>query len=230
MPLPTLETPKYTLTLPSTKQKIEYRPFLVKEEKVLMIAQQSDDSNTMFRAMIDIVDACTFNKLLVDKLSNVDLEYIFLKLRAKSVGESVELNMICDECKQENPVSIDIDDIKVKYSRKKVEPTIQLTDDVGVVCTYPTVKSVMRVKKDDPTEIISCAIESIFDKENTYNLEEESPEEINKFIETLNFQQLKKIQDFIDTAPKIQHTVKFQCSKCNSENSKLVQGAENFFV
>jgi len=194
MPLPTLETPKYTLTLPSTKQKIEYRPFLVKEEKVLMIAQQSDDSNTMFRAMIDIVDACTFNKLLVDKLSNVDLEYIFLKLRAKSVGETVELNMICDECKHENPISINIDDIKVKYSRKKVEPTIQLTDDVGVVCTYPTVKSVMRVKKDDPTEIISCAIESIFD--NITNDKIMSPQEMMTEIHVLQ-NRLNKLQEHI---------------------------------
>lgn len=230
MPLPTLETPKYTLTLPSTKQKIEYRPFLVKEEKVLLLAQQSEDSDTIFRAMIDIVDACTFNKLLIDKLSNVDLEFIFLKLRARSVGETVDLNVFCDKCEEPNQITIDIDDIKVKYSRKKVDPTIQLTEDVGVVCTYPTVKALMRVKRDNPSEVISCVIESIYDAENTYNLEDETPEEINKFIDTLNMQQLAKIQEFIQTVPKIQHTVKFECSKCNHKNSKLIQGAESFFV
>jgi predicted house-cleaning noncanonical NTP pyrophosphatase (MazG superfamily) len=230
MPLPTLETPKYTLTLPSTKQKIEYRPFLVKEEKILLLAQQSEDSDTIFRAMIDIVDACTFNKLLIDKLSNVDLEFIFLKLRARSVGETVDLNVFCDKCEEPNQITIDIDDIKVKYSRKKVDPTIQLTEDIGVVCTYPTVKALMRVKRDNPSEIISCVIESIYDSETTYNLEDETPEEINKFIDTLNMKQLSKIQEFIQSVPKIQHTVKFECSKCNHKNSKLIQGAESFFA
>ncbi|HIJ51412.1 MAG TPA: baseplate protein [Nitrospinae bacterium] len=231
MPLPTLETPTYTLSLPSTKQKVDYRPFLVKEEKVLMIAQQSEDQTAIFRAMLDVVDACTFGKLMVEKLSNVDLEFILLKLRGKSVGESVEVKMLCDDCQHGNPVSINLDDIKVKYPRKKADPKIQLTDSVGVICAFPTVKALMSVKKDDPAEIIASAIETIFDADNTYSVEDETPEEVAKFIDSLTFSQLKKIQDFISSAPKISHTVKYDCKECGKKGiSKVIEGAESFLA
>lgn len=197
----------------------------------MMIAQQSEDQNTIFQAIIDVVDACTFGKLDVEKLSNVDLEFIFLKLRGKSVGESVELNMICEDCQHENPVSINLEDIKVKYPRKKVDPKIQLTEDVGVVCAFPTVKSVMSAKKDDPAELIASGIKTIFDADNTYLVEEESPEEISKFIDSLSFSQLQKIQEFIGSAPKISHTVKYDCGGCGKKSiSKVVEGAESFLA
>ena len=229
MALPILETAKYTLTLPSTKKKIEYRPFLVKEEKILLLAQQSGKTEQMFSAMREIVDACTFQKLDIPNLCIFDLEFIFLKLRAKSVGEIVELEFKCKECEAQNPVSINIDTVSVKYPRKKADSKIQLTDQIGVICTYPKVKSMHLMQSGDPFDMISTALESIYDSEQVYSVSDESPEEIQRFIESLSHKQIEKITEYLLTAPSVSHKVKFDCNSCSKKNEVVVEGTESFF-
>lgn len=238
MALPTIEAPKYEVKIPSTGKRIQYRPYLVKEEKILMIASESEDQTQIMTAVKDVIRACTYEKVDPDKLTTFDLEYIFLKLRAKSVGETSKVSIKCEKCEKPTVVEINIDAIEIDMSGRNSASKIQLTDKIGVNMTYPSMKAAARaaenIEKDKINSamdvVISC-VDSIFDEKKVYPASESSRDELIAFIESLNQTQFGKIQEFIQEMPKLKHTVDFTCSNkdCKCANSITLEGMANFF-
>ena len=234
MALPTISSPKYTLQIPSTKKTVEYRPFLVKEEKILLIAQESGDNSQIIKAMKDVVSECTFSKVNVDSLTSFDLEYIFIKLRTKSVGENSNINIKCDKCSEPNEYAINLDEIEVDFSGTE-NSRIMITDTVGVNMKYVSVadmeilSNVQDNKGDLILNTVIASIDSIFDSEKIYPTSESTTVELETFINSLNRTQMAKIEKFIATIPKLQHTASFKCSSCKCENSTVISGAQSFF-
>tara|TARA_B100001287_G_C22485529_1_gene436450 strand:- start:29 stop:733 length:705 start_codon:yes stop_codon:yes gene_type:complete len=234
MNLPKIETPKYELTVPSTGEEVRYRPFLVKEEKVLLIAQEAGGEADLLAAMGDVVTSCTFGKINVSKLASFDLEYIFLKLRAKSVGEEAEIGIKCEECDEVNKVTVNLDAVEVTKG-KPLPKKIQLNETIGIVPQYIKVIDLINIsKKTDKGDIltasIAASIENIYDEENVYPIAEASDNDVKEFIESLNKSQIEKIEEVVSGAPKLQETVSFTCAKCGAKNEKVLTGIESFFV
>jgi len=234
MALPILTSLKYTLTVPSTQKTIEYRPFLVKEEKILLIAQESADNEEIIAAMKNIISACTFEKVDPNTLTTFDLEYIFLKLRSKSVGELTDINCKCSKCEAFTKTTINLDEIKFDFNPKK-DKVIMLTDKVGLNMRYIQVKDMnalmndTREKGDMITDVVIASIASIFDDAGVYSSEQTSRSEMETFINSLNRSQMSHIETFIAEAPKLAHTVNFTCKSCKEENTLELVGAQSFF-
>lgn len=237
MALPVMKTPTYEMTIPSTKQVVKFRPFLVKEEKALMIAQQSDDANTMVNTLKGVIDACTFGKVDVNKLAMFDIEYIFVQLRAKSVGEISELIFSCKQCgdpKAKIKINIDLTQLEVKFDPDH-KTDIQLFDNVGVKMKYPSIATVNKLKGANAEDvdtifniIIDC-IDSIYDEDNIYAAAEQSKEELTEFINNLTQDQFAKLQNFFETMPKLEKKLEFDCPVCGFHHNQTIQGLEGFF-
>lgn len=238
MALPKIETPKYELTIPSTSEKVTYRPYLVKEEKVLMMAMESDDNQQMARALKEVVSACVdfpVNGSDVEDLAMFDLEYIFSQLRAKSVGETTEVGMSCEECEKKNDVEIVLEDVYVKTEDGKSQ-NIQITDTIGVSMKYPSVDAVLKTQGAGDSKqldqvfslIISC-IDSIYAGDEVYDARQQEHSELNEFIESLNSEQFSRIQGFIEQMPQASLDVSFKCLSCGHDNQYTVRGLANFF-
>ena len=233
MALPVLNTPNYEMVGPSTGEKVEYRPFLVKEQKVLMIAQESEDQNQIVKAIMDIVRTCTFGK--VDKpesLPTFDLEYMFLMIRAKSVGSEVNVNVLCpDDNETRVEALINIDDVKVSglEGHKK---DIQLTDDIGMTMKYPTMGMVAGFGQDSAKvteltfDLLEKSIASVYDKEQVYD--DMNAKDLREFIESMNTEQFTKMQTFFDTMPKLKHTVKVTNPNTGVESDVVIEGLQSF--
>ena len=237
MALPVMKTPTYDMTIPSTKQVVKFRPFLVKEEKALMIAQQSDDASTMVNTLKGVIDACTFGKLDVNKLAMFDIEYIFVQLRAKSVGEISELIFSCKQCgdpKAKIKINIDLTKLEVNFDPEH-RTDIQLFDNVGVKMKYPSIATVNKLKNagaDDVETIFSImidCIDSIYDEENIYSAAEQTKEELSEFINNLTQDQFAKLQHFFETMPKLEKKLEFDCPVCGFHHTQTIQGLEGFF-
>jgi len=235
MPLPVLETPKYIFTVPSTKKRIEYRPFLVKEEKILMIAQETKDPDQIVKAIKDIITTCTFEKIDIDKCTNYDIEYLFLKLRAKSIGETATVGVACKECNKPNDVEINLENVNIIYPKVKPSPIIKITDSVGLTLKPLTLSDSERIGKlessdDILNQSLISSIETIYDSSNTYSVPNDcSEEELITFIESLNHKQLEAIQEFISGQPALKHTVEFECIHCKHKNKIELEGIQSFF-
>lgn len=234
MPLPILESPKYNITIPSTGKIVEIRPFLVKEEKILLIAQESGENSQMISAMKDIITACTFQKVNPDDLTTFDLEYIFLKLRSKSIGENTTISVKCKECDHKTNVSVNLDEINV-ITPNEVEKTIMLTSTIGVNMRYIKTRDISKLTNTDKketdliTDIIISSIESIFDESKVYLTDNSNREELVTFVNSLNHEQLNKLQKFIESAPKLEKDIAFTCSSCKCKNDIKLSGIQSFF-
>ena len=234
MALPTLQSPKYTVEIPSNKKVIEYRPFLVKEEKIMLMAQESQDSREMLQAMKDIINACTFDKVDITTLTSFDLEYIFLKLRSKSVGEISNVKIECTECKSPHDLQINLDDIKVNINPDAIS-TIMLTDTIGVNLRYIRVKDMALLSDDTKNQseiiedVIIASMESIFDDTAVYPTDTSTRAELQTFINSLNRAQMAKIETFIAETPKLEEKINFKCKKCSHQNDIVLSGIQSFF-
>ena len=234
MALPKLVSSKYTLTVPSTGEVVEYRPYLVKEEKVLMTAFESKDKSQMIAALRDTIAGCTEGKVNIDTLAIFDFEYIFLKLRSKSVGETSKIGVKCTACDARNEVEVNLEEVNVSKAQKK-NNKVELTDEVGIMLRYPTVKGLYKqlthakTEADQSMATIISAIESIYDAENVYASENETEKSLMDFLDSLTADQFKKISAFFTDMPKLKHDVKFDCIKCSEKNSITLEGLENFF-
>ena len=232
--LPKLETPTYSAVLPSTGEQVEYRPFLVKEEKILMIAQESNDNSAMMKALRNIIKACTFNKVNPSKCTTYDIEYLFLKLRAVSVGETAELQFKCEECGEFNTVEINLNDIELVYPDENPETDIKLTENVGIKLKPVSVDDVETLSDiNNPknfTKAIAAVIDVIYDQENVYKVSDTSEKEVLEFIDNLSHTHLEKIQNFIEKQPQLKYTVEYTCSKCGHENKVELIGMQSFFM
>lgn len=237
MALPVMSTPTYELTVPSSKQKVKFRPFLVKEEKALLIAQQSEDQSIMLDTLKNVIKTCTSNKLDVEKLAMFDIEYIFTQLRARSVGEMSELIFSCLECndpKAKMHVNIDLTTLEVKFNEEHTN-VIKLFNDVGVKMKYPGL-SLINKMKDAPKgdvalvfDVVIECIDSIFDEENVYPAHEQTKEELEDFINNLTQEQFVKVQRFFETMPKLEKDIEFDCPVCNHHHKHTIQGLDSFF-
>ena len=233
MPLPVLEAAKYTAKVPSTGKMIEYRLFLVKEEKILMVAQESNDSSQIIRALKDIIYTCTFEAVKPNELTIYDLEYLFLQLRSKSVGESSELRFKCSKCDAQNDVDVDLSSIDVKFPEEKVDNKIELTDTVGVVLRPLSIGKTEELSKLKEDEMfngsIAACIESIYDADNVYMADDTSNKEMTDFIDSLSHAHLAAIQKYVEAQPSLQEDIKFQCLSCGEVNEITLKGLDSFF-
>lgn len=235
MALPRIDSPKYELKVPSTGELVEYRPYLVKEEKILMMAMETKDQQQMIRALRDVIAGCTEGKIQADNLAMFDLEYVFLKIRGKSVGETTKVAMKCKSCDHKNEVNINLDEVEVQGEVKK-NAKVALTDTVGVILKYPTVKGIQKQlgkQGGDDREVtmaaVASAIESIYDATDVYPTEDEKAEDVINFLDSLTSSQFKKISEYFEDMPRLKHEVKFTCASCKSENSQILEGLTNFF-
>ena len=237
MALPKLTTPTYELEVPSTDEKIKYRPFLVREEKILLIALESEESTDILNAVKDIVAECTFNKLKIGDMPMFDIEYIFLNIRAKSVGEVSQLKLKCpDDDETFAEVEVDLSKVSVQVD-KGHNPKIELTKDMGLIMKYPSIDSfagsgITNITTDNMLDVIGSCILQIYDKkgEEVFEAKDQTAKELNNFIEQLSSTQFKDIQKFFDTMPKLQHVVTVKNPKTKVENEVLLSGLNDFFA
>ena len=240
MALPTIATPTYTLKVPSTNKSITYRPFLVKEEKILLMAMESEQEQDMADALRQIITNCVSTAGFdAHTLAVFDLEYIFLNLRAKSVGEIAEPTIKCPECDEEVKLKVDLTKVKVKKDRKH-KSEIPLSESIGVTMRYPDIVDLLAMEselKEGETEVdrtftmILNSIENIWDENSVYPSKDHSEDELNAFLESLSTEHFEKIQQFYDTMPRLEHKIKYKCGgeKCNHEDEMVLRGLQDFF-
>ena len=239
MPLPKINTPTYELTLPSNNKKVRYRPFLVREEKILVLAMESGDQKQITDAIVEIINDCLLTKNVdVAKLPTFDIEYLFLNMRSKSVGETVEVNVTCpDDGKTTVETSINIDDIKVKKD-KGHKMIIKLDDKYSMKLKYPSIDQFIENNFDfDNAEtnvsqalsMLSTCIDMIYDEEESWDASESTKEELGEFIDQLNTKQFKEVEHFFKTMPKLTHTLKVKNPKTDVESEVVLEGLVSFF-
>ena len=236
MALPKLTTPTYELEVPSTDEKISYRPFLVKEEKILLIAMESGKNEDIVNAIKQIVSECTFNKLKLGNMPMFDIEYIFLNIRAKSIGEVSKLRLLCpDDKKTYADIEVNLEEVQVQVDKDHTNK-IELTDSMGMIMTYPTIDSFMdtglqTITASNMLEVIGSCILQIYEDngEKVYEGKDQTSKELNEFIEQLSSQQFKQVQKFYDTMPKLKHTIKVKNPKTKKTSEITLQGLNDFF-
>ena len=238
MPLPKISTPTYELEIPSTKKKIRYRPFLVKEEKILIIAMESQSDTEIANAVKDVLSTCILTKdVKVDTLSTFDIEYLFLNIRGKSVGEDVEVLVTCpDDNKTKVPVRINLDDIKI-ITHDDHKRDIKLDDSLLMRMRYPSINefiksnfSTSEVKSEDTFDLIISCIEQIFNDEESRSTSDCTKEEMNDFLDQLNSNQFKEIEKFFDTMPKLSHTLTVNNPNTKVKSDIKLEGLAAFFA
>lgn len=240
--LPKIDVPIYEITLPLLNKKIKIRPFLVKEEKILLMAMEAEDENSVLLAIKQIVTNCCIDGIDVDKLPILDLEYIFLQLRARSIGEIIDLQYKCnndivdgEETKKCNSV------IKLSFNALEIQPTfderhtkkIELTPKLGVVMKYPDFSIISRMEGLKEAEMlikmITGCIDYIYNEEELFYAKDASEKELTEFIDSLTREHFEKVQDFFDTIPKMKKNLDFKCSKCGYQEELVLEGIQSFF-
>ena len=244
MALPKLMVPTYDLEVPSNGTKIQYRPFLVREEKLLLMASEGDDEKVMAKALREIVEHCVLTKLNINELTIYDLEYIFLQLRARSVGEISDLRYVCQnnigkskktekKCLAPIKISLDLSTIEVQKDEKH-DGHIKLTDTIGIILKDPSVALIEKygVRDIESVEnlfdVIADCVDHVYSGEQI--IKDYKKEELDEFIGSLTQQQFEGVKTFFETVPKLHHTVSFKCDKCKNESSVELRGLTDFFM
>ena len=238
MPLPKISTPSYELVIPSNKKKIKFRPFLVKEEKILIIAMESQDNKQIANAIKDVLSACILSRgVKVNELSTFDIEYLFLNIRGKSVGEEVEVMITCpDDGETQVPAVINLDDIKVQVNDEHT-PDINLDGEYTLRMKYPSMEEFIKtnfstdgeVNVDDTFKLIASCVEQVYSEDESWAGADCTKKELSEFVESLNSKQFKSIEKFFDTMPKLSHTVKVKNPNTKVESEIVIEGLQNFF-
>ena len=237
MALPILTTPTYELEVPSTDEKIKYRPFLVREEKILLIAMESGASEDIVQAVKSIVAECTFNKLNLGDMPMFDVEYIFLNIRAKSVGEISKLRLLCpDDNKTYTEVEVNLSEVLVQVEKDHTNK-IELTDEMGIYMKYPTIDSfaktgITEVTAANMLDVIGGCIIQIYEEkgEKVYDPKDQTKKELEEFLESFTTQQFQDVQKFFDTMPKLKYEVQVTNPKTKKKNKIVLQGLNDFFI
>ena len=238
MPLPTISTPTYELVLPSSNRKIKFRPFLVKEEKILILAMESQDTKQIANAVKNVITHCILTKgIKVEKLSTFDIEFLFLNIRGKSVGEDIEVMVTCpDDGKTQVPALINIDTIKVQKSEDH-EKDIKLDDQYTLRMRYPSLNEFIKnnfatateMNVDDTFDLIASCIDQVYSEEESWASADCTKKELSNFLEQLDSKQFKAIEKFFETMPKLSHTVKVTNPNTKKECEIVLEGLQNFF-
>ena len=231
MALPQLNTAKYTTMVPSLKREVSFRPYLVKEEKVLMMAMETQDQKSIMRAVKEVIKSCVFDNIDIDKLAMFDIEALFLALRSKSVGENVAIKLKC-ECEELTEVNINLDEIQINDIEK--DNVIPLTSEVGVTMRYPALSDVENIDAEGGIEsmmdmIIKC-MDSIYDTDAVHDVSNESKESVQSFLDSLNGEQFKKLAEFFEDLPSLNYNAEWDCVGCNKHNTMELKGIASFFT
>ena len=238
MPLPKINTPTYELVIPSTGKKVRYRPFLVREEKILILALESEDMNQITNAIVEILTACILTKgVKIVELATFDIEYIFLNVRAKSVGEVIDVNVTCpDDGTTQIQTEINIDDIKVQKDKKHTN-LIKLDDKLSMKMQYPSIKQFVEnnfevqntTNVDQSLGMITACIEQVYSEDESWTATDFSGDELKDFVEQMNTKQFKNIENFFTTMPKLSHKVSIKNPKTKVESDVVLEGLASFF-
>jgi len=236
MALPKLDVPIYEMVVPSTDEKIKYRPFLIKEEKILLIAMESGENKDIIQAVKQIVSECTFNKLELGDMPMFDVEFMFLNIRAKSVGEISKLKVLCQDDKVTYAnVEVDLSKIEVQVDDNHTNK-IELSDEMGVFMKYPSIDSfstagIAEITASNMLDVIVACIAQIYDKkgEEVYDAKDSTQKELIEFVEQLNTKQFQEVQKFFDTMPKLRHEMKVKNPKTKKESKVVLTGLSDFF-
>ena len=236
MALPKLVTPEYSMVVPSTGEEIKYRPFLVKEEKILLMALETEDQNQINDAVLNIVSECTFGKISGADTPVFDMELAFVRIRGKSVGEKVTLNLLCpDDEKTRVPYELDLNDVDVHMTEDHTN-IVELNDDISLVMNYPTVKDSYDTGSDDESQTVKifdmlkrCIVE-IHDGEEVHNVIDVSKKELTVFFESMTQPMFEKLQKFFESMPKLRHAVEVKNPKTKKKNEIMLEGLGDFFV
>jgi len=237
MPLPKIATPTYELVIPSTKKKIKYRPFLVKEEKVLIIAMESEDPSQIAEAVKDVIKSCIISRgVKVEELSTFDIEYLFLNIRGKSVGEEVEVLVTCpDDGITKVPVVIGLDEIQVQFDENHSRD-IRLDDTLTMRMKYPSMEEFVKnnfsmtdVNLDETFNVIMSSIEQIYNEEESWTTKDCTKKELRDFVEGLSSKQFKDVENFFATMPKLSHTITITNPNTNVDSEVVLEGLASFF-
>tara|TARA_B100000508_G_scaffold135662_1_gene127745 strand:- start:2987 stop:3697 length:711 start_codon:yes stop_codon:yes gene_type:complete len=234
MALPKLNsTPKYEMNIPSTGETVRFRPFLIKEEKSMLIAAESGDNRTILLSLLDTLKACCDAEINENKLSTFDVEYMFLKLRAKSVGETTKIGVKCNNCGHTNTLDVNIEEIEIK--KPETEKLVQLTDKIQVELDYPTFSDVLNsdlgIKSTASEQLFSMmnfVFKTVITDDERINLKEVSKEELTDFIESMDSRQFSKVKDFIQEIPKLRHSYDIECGGCKENIKGDMEGLANF--
>lgn len=237
MSLPKLNTPVYETILPSSEKVIKYRPFLVKEEKILILAMESEDTTQIANAVKNVISSCILSRgIKVEKLSTFDIEYLFLNIRGKSVGEQIEVMVTCpDDNKTKVPALINIDSIKVQIDDEHSKDIV-LDDQYTLRMKYPSLNEFIKnnfntedLKVDDTFDLIASCIEQVYSEEESFAASDCTKKELSQFLEQLNSSQFKMIEKFFETMPKLSHTVKVTNPNTKVDNEIILEGLQSFF-
>lgn len=233
MPLPTLGIPRYRITIPSTKKEVTFRPFLVKEQKALYMALESQDQNQILDAMCGVVSDCVDGLGNPQNMPMFDIEYLFLKIRAKSVGEIIDLKAKCPKCSKYNEINIDLDQVEVKFP-ENISNKIMLNERIGITMRYPCITDVNLDIRDMNLEqvlkFVASSIETVFDDTTVYNRKDFTEEEINKFVESMTNHQFDLVSKFYLNIPRIKKDIECTCLHCKHEFTAAFSGLQDFFT
>ena len=236
MALPKLNTPTYELEMPSTDEKIKFRPFLVKEEKILLMAMETEKNEDIVRAVKDIVTECTFNTINFSKVPMFDTEYVFLQIRSKSVGEVSKLRLLCpDDEKTYVDTEVKLTDVKVQVEDGHTNK-IELENDMGIIMTYPTIdtfigNNITAVTADNMLDIVGSCVLQIYEEKGkkVYEAKDQTKKEMSEFLEQLQTIHFRKLQNFFETMPRLKHTIKIKNPKTKKESKITLNGLNDFF-
>jgi hypothetical protein len=233
MALPTIDVPTFKLKVESLGKDYKFRPFLVKEEKILVMASESADTNDMLHAAQQVITNCSYGKIDGEKLPMFEVQKLFLMLRSQSVGNIIELSAKCGECESSNEVFLDIDEVSVVRDKNHTN-RVELSKDIVIEMKYPSVEevaSLARAEEDVDIYIVSAnSIDKLFTSEETIDFQSSPPDERIEWIENLSPEQFGKIKNFFETMPQLYHSVDFKCKQCKKDNYLVIDGYENFFV
>jgi len=233
--LPKIATPKYDMIVPSTGESITYRPYLVKEEKILLIAMESQSDEAMENAVVDIIKLCVETPINTDTLTTFDIEYIFINLRAKSVGEGIKLNPTCQHCEEVNEdIKVDLDKVIVSGIEEEIDMRVKLTDDIAVDVTWPTMKNKlteddMKTGTDTLINMVARSIGTIYSGEEIFAAADSTKKELVEFVESLGSDQFNALLTKVSEAPQLTYDLEFKCKACGEDNKLEIKGLADFF-
>tara|TARA_R100001443_G_scaffold117385_1_gene141883 strand:- start:2889 stop:3596 length:708 start_codon:yes stop_codon:yes gene_type:complete len=234
MALPKLEAVRYTTELPITKKKADFRPFLVKEQKVLLSALEGEDDKTIQTSMFDLIKACVYNEdeIKLDYLPLTDVEWLFVQIRIKSAGETADLLLGCD-CQEEARTQVQVDLRNLIIHEGSQEKTIELTENIGINLSYPNIISLQNTSSDinsnDMFNMLAACVESIYDGDEVHTREDFDKKELMEFMESLSTEQFERIQAFFEDMPRLINKVSYECSECGKTQDRELQGISDFF-
>ena len=233
--LPQIATPKYDMIVPSTGETLTYRPYVVKEEKILLIAMESQSDEAIESAVIDIIKRCAYTPINTDILTTFDVEYIFVNLRAKSVGEGIKVNPPCSHCEETNEdIKVDINNVIVKGLEEEVDLHVKLTDDISIDLVWPTMKNKLTEKDmetgtDTLINMVARSLGTIYSGEETFAAKDSSKKELVDFVESLGSDQFQALLEKVADAPQLSYDLKFKCKACKKDNKLELKGLIDFF-